>query len=344
MLDTAEPLVPIGAAHYPIGHVESARSYAFLLLRDFTLLAFSSAIEPFRIANQISQKPLYHWSVVSEDGGPVRSSCGIQVAVDAPLEDVGRKTTIFACSGNLRGGNPSKSTLAYLHWHHRTGGLLGGICTGAVALAKAGLLEGRAFTLHWECHPGFIELFPRLAPSKRRFEIDGRIMTCAGGAAAADMAIAVIREDHGEAFAAVVADMCLLRDDAGANLGQRMSIGAALHSRNPGLIEIVKRMSENIEVPVSMEDLAASVGYSVRHIERQFRNCLGETPTRFYLNLRLDRARSLITETDLTLFEIAAASGFNSKSHFAKVFTKRFGVTPSRMNHRRRGARAIPQA
>lgn len=334
-----DALVPLGAAYFPVGDVRSTKSYAFLLLRDFTLLAFSAAIEPFRIANQLSQKPLYRWSVVSEDGKPVRSSSGVEIAADGPLQSIGRDTVIFACSGNLGGGNPSKSTLAFLHRHHRTGGTLGGVCTGAVALAQAGLLEGRAFTLHWECHPGFVETFPQLVPSKRRFEIDNRVLTCGGGAAAADMAISIIRKDHGDAFATIVADMCLLRDDAGANLGQRTSIGAVLHTRNPGLIEIVKLMTDNVEAPLTIEELAARVGYTKRHIERQFQRCLGVTPTRFYQNLRLDLARSLITETDMSLFEIAAACGFNSKSYFAKVFARRFGKPPSRVHHRRRDAR-----
>ncbi|WP_347309878.1 GlxA family transcriptional regulator [Defluviimonas sp. SAOS-178_SWC] len=336
MLDMTEPLVPLGAAHYPVGEVQKTKSYAFLLLRDFTLLAFSAAIEPLRIANQLSQKPLYSWSVVSEDGHPVRCSSGVEIAVDGSLQSVGRDTVLLACSGNLKGGNPSKSTLAFLHRHFRTGGEIGGICTGAVALAQAGLLDGRAFTLHWECHPGFVEIFPRLAPSKRRFEIDGRFMTCGGGAAAADMAISIIRKDHGNAFATIVADMCLLRDDAGANLSQRTSVGTILQTRNPGLIEIVKLMTDNIETPLSMDELARAVGYSTRHIERQFRLCVAETPTRFYQNLRLDFARSLITETNLTLFEIAAASGFNSKSYFAKAYSRRFGSPPSRVHHHRR--------
>ena len=336
IMDLSRALIPLGSAFFPVGEVVKTQSYAFLLLKDFTLLAFSAAIEPFRIANQLSQKPLYRWSVVSEDGRPVRSSSGVEIAADAALSSTGKDTVIFACSGNLSGGNPSKSTLAFLHRHNRTGGALGGICTGAVALAQAGLLDGRTFTLHWECHPGFAERFEHLPPSKRRFEIDGRIMTCGGGAASADMAISIIRKDHGDAFAAIVADMYLLRDDAGANLAQRTSIGSVLHTRNPGLIEIVRLMTDNIETPLTMEELAERVGYTMRHVERQFQRCLGVTPTRFYQNLRLDHARSLITDTDLTLFEIAAACGFNTKSHFSKVFTRRFGSPPSRVHHRRR--------
>lgn len=336
MLDVTDALVPLGAAHFPVREVEKTKSFAFLLLRDFTLLAFSSAIEPFRIANQLSQKPLYGWQVFSEDGRPVKSSSGIEVAVDAPLQAVDRNSILLTCSGNLKGGNPTSSTLAFIRRHFRTGGSVGGICTGSVALAQAGLLEGRAFTLHWECHPGFAELFPRLEPTKRRFEIDGRFMTCGGGAAAADMAISIIRQDHGDDFAMVVADMCLLRDDAGVNLNQRTSIGTVLHTRNPGLIEIVKLMSDNIESPLTMEQLSEAAGYTARHIQRQFQRCIGQTPMGYYLGLRLDYARSLIAETDLTLFEISAASGFNSKAHFSKAFGCRFGVAPSKVSHHRR--------
>lgn len=156
------------------------------------------------------------------------------------------------------------------------------------------------------------------------------------GAAAADMAISIIRQDHGEDFATIVADMCLLRDDAGVNLNQRTSIRTVLHTRNPGLIEIVKLMSDNIESPLTMEQLSASVSYSARHIERQFQRCLGQTPMGYYPGLRLGYARSLITETDMTLFGISAVSGFNSKAHFSKAFSRRFCVAPSKVNHHRR--------
>lgn len=200
----------------------------------------------------------------------MRSLSGVEVGVDGPLRSLDKSTTIFACSGNITAGNPSRPTLAFLHHHNRTGGAVWGICTGAVASAEAGLLDRRVFTLRWECHASFAELFPHLLPSKRRLEIDGRIMTCGGGAAAADMAITIIRKDHGDAFAAIVADMCLLRDDAGGNLAQRTSIGSVLRTRRPALIEI------------------------------------------------------------------AAAGDFNTKSHFSKVFTRRFGIPPSRVHHHRR--------
>ncbi|MCU9848987.1 GlxA family transcriptional regulator [Defluviimonas sp. WL0024] len=333
MLDAPQPLVPRGAAYYPVPNGAPTRHYAFLLLSDFTLLAFSAAIDAFRIANQLSQKPLYRWTVLSEDGAPVRSSCGVSIGVDGGLTPLSRETTLFVCSGNLNGRQASSSTLAFVNRHHRFGGAVGGLCTGAVTLARAGLLVGRAFTLHWENQPGFSELFPDLLPTPRKFEIDGRVLTCGGGAAATDLALAIIAQDHGREFATIVSDMCLRRADVGPDQSQRTSLGAVLHTRNPRLISIVRLMVENFEAPLSMEDLAGEAGYTRRHLERLFQLCLGESPGQFYRNLRLDHARSLLTDTDMTLFEIAAACGFESKAYFAKAFKQRFGCPPSKLNY-----------
>ncbi|PKP73700.1 MAG: GlxA family transcriptional regulator [Alphaproteobacteria bacterium HGW-Alphaproteobacteria-6] len=338
MLVADETLVPQGAAYYPVAEPAPTRHYAFLLMADFTLLAFSAAIEPLRIANQLSQRPLYRWSVLSEDGQPVRSSSGVHVAVDGPILPMGRDTVVFVCSGTLGGRKPARATLGFLNRHHRLGGTVGGICTGAVTLAHAGLLSGRSFTLHWENQPGFVELFDDLVPTQRRFEVDGRILTCGGGAAATDLALSIIARDLGRDFATVVADMCLMRDDAGANLSQRTSLGMVLQTRNPRLIAIVRLMTDTLETPLSMPALADAAGYTTRHIERLFQRSLGVAPARFYQNLRLDHARNLLTETDLSLFDIAAACGFNCKSYFAKAFKRRFGRPPSRFNDRHQAA------
>lgn len=328
-------LVPEGAAFYPVSGGET-RSYAFLLLPEFTLLAFSSALDPLRIANQVSQKPLYRWQVLSADGWPVDSSSGVSVMADAPLAEVERDTTLLVCAGNPGGADPEARTLAVLQRHYRHGGRVGGICTGAIALARAGLLEGRRFTLHWENQPAFRERFPGSDPTPHKFEQDGRVLTCGGGAAATDLMLSIIAADHGRDFAAMISDMCLRRVPTGEDMFQRSSVAAVLETRNPDLIALVRQMQENIEEPLSMEDLAARAGYSRRHVERLFNRTLGQSPARFYLNLRLDHGRSLLADTDLSLSEVAVAAGFGDKAHFAKAFRARFGVPPSRFGHRRR--------
>ena len=215
--------------------------------------------------------------------------------------------------------------------HHRFGGTVGGICTGAVALAKAGLVDGKRFTLHWENQPGFVETFPNLAPTSNRFETDGRLLTCGGGAASTDMMLSIISADHGADFAAIVSDMCLRTVLPGVEPEQRSSIAALMSSRNPVLIATVNLMNRTIDNPLPLEELAAAAGYSRRQMERLFRSATGSTPGNFYRGLRLDHGRNLLATTDLTLLEIATACGFETVSHFSKSFRARFGTAPTRL-------------
>lgn len=325
------PLVPKGAAFFPVDNPGPTRSYAFILVPGFTLLAFASAVEPLRIANQLSQKPLYRWRLLSETGEAVISSSGIPVGVDGPIGQPERDARLFVCAGNPAMAAASPAVVSAVARHHRFGGTVGGICTGAVALAKAGLAAGRRFTLHWENQPGFVETFPDLAPTSNRFETDGRLMTCGGGAASTDMMLSVIASDHGSDFAAIVSDMCLRTVLPGVEPEQRSSIAALMSSRNPVLIATVNLMNRTIDNPLPLEELAAAAGYSRRQMERLFRSATGSTPGNFYRGLRLDHGRNLLATTDLTLMEIATACGFDTVSHFSKSFRARFGTAPTRL-------------
>lgn len=338
-MSQSEPLVPKGAAYFPAPKSGPTRGYAFILVPGFTLLAFASAVEPLRIANQLSQQPLYCWTVLSETGKAVVSSSGIPVGVDGKLDPLDKATRLFVCAGNPQMAAAAPAIVAATQRHHRFGGVVGGICTGAVALAKAGLFEGRRFTLHWENQPGFVETFPTLAPTLNRFETDGRLLTCGGGAASTDMMLAIIADDHGSGFAAMVSEMCLRTVMPGVNAEQRSSTAALMSSRNPVLVATVTLMNRHIDDPLSMDDLAAAAGYSRRHLERLFREAVGQTPGDFYRGLRLDRGRNLLSTTDLTLMEVAVACGFSTVSHFSKSFRARFGTAPSKLTQ----AMGLPQ-
>ena len=332
--DTA-PLIPQGAAYFRPAHGDApTRAFDFLICPSFTLLAFASAVEPLRIANQLSQRPLYAWRTATSDGQPVTSSCGLTVQVDGPLGQPARDTTLVVCAGNQPEKATAPAIVAAVQRHHRHGGHVAGLCTGPFALAKAGLLTNRRFTLHWENQPAFREMFPTLTPSETKFEIDDRILTTGGGAAATDLMIDIIAQGQGEAFASMVLDMCLRRVAIGRDPGQRSSLSAVAQLRNPGLSAMVDLMKRHIEDPLSMEDLSTRAGYSRRNVERIFRKALGLPPARFYLDMRLDHARNLLSGTDLSLSEISAACGFSTRSHFSKAFTARFGTAPSRLHAR----------
>ena len=329
------PLIPAGAAYFrPTRNDAPTRAFDFLICPSFTLLAFASAVEPLRIANQLSQRPLYAWRTATVNGQPVTSSCGLTVQVDSALGTPARDSMLVVCAGNQPEKVITTALAAAVQRHHRHGGHVAGLCTGPFALAKAGLLTGRRFTLHWENQPVFREMFPTLTPSETKYEIDDRILTSGGGAAATDLMIDLIARDQGEAFATMVLDMCLRRVAIGRDPGQRSSLSAVAQLRNPGLSAMVDLMKRHIEEPLSMEDLSARIGYSRRNVERIFRKALGLPPARFYLDMRLDHARNLLSGTDLSLSEISAACGFSTRSHFSKAFTARFGTAPSRLHAR----------
>lgn len=326
-------LVPKGAAFLPVANPGPTRAYAFLLVPGFTFLAFASAVEPLRIANQLSQAPLYRWKVLSETGTPVPSSSGIPVGVDGAFAAQPKEVRLFVCAGNPAMAAAAPAVVTAVQRHQRFGGPVGGICTGAVALAAAGLLKDRRFTLHWENQPGFAETFPELVPSPNRYESDGSLTTCGGGAAATDMMLAIIAADYGADFAAMVSDMCLRTVLPGVEPAQRSSMASLMSSRNPVQIAVMHLMNRHIDSPLGMEELAEASGYSRRHLERLFRSTTGQTPGSFYRALRLDRGRNLLATTDLTLMEIASACGFESVSHFSKSFRARFGVAPTKLKH-----------
>lgn len=323
--------VPVGAAHFPMDYTGAPQSYAFLLVPGFTLLAFASALEPLRIANQLVQKPLFEWRVLSESGQPVHSSSGVPVGVDGPLSSLGKDARLLVCAGNHQMAAASPGIVAAVQRHHRFGGTVGGICTGAVALAKAGLVEDRRFTLHWENQPSFVEDFPHLTPSLNRFEIDGKVLTCGGGAASTDMMVSIIASEFGSDLASMVSDMCLRTVMSDAGLGQRSSLAVLMSSRNPAVIAAVGLMNRHIEDPLTMRDLSQQVGRTSRQLERLFKELTGSTPADFYRGLRLDRARNLLSTTNMTLIEIATACGFSATSHFTKCFRARYGTTPSKL-------------
>src|SRR6056297_4033906 len=167
-------VIPAGAAYCAVDIDRPSRHFAFLLLPDFTLLAFSAALDPLRIANQLAQLPLYRWTVTSGDGGPVVSSCAMSVNVDRALGPVARDTDLIVCGGTVRTGGSSRELLSLLRQHARFGGRVGGICTGTIALAQAGLLAGRRATLHWENQPAFREMFPDVEVTENACEVDGK--------------------------------------------------------------------------------------------------------------------------------------------------------------------------
>ena len=316
------------AASLPMRCSGPPQEFRFLLLPKATMLAMAAAIEPLRIANQVAGAELYRWYTMTEDGRPVTCSNGVTVTPDMALEPLPAEAVGFVCGGVEPLHAAGAATLNWLRREDRFGRRLGGICTGAFALAQAGLLDGHDFTLHWENQPGFSEAFPGLEPSSGQYEISGRYMTCGGGSASTDMMLAVIEERHGENLAIVVADMCLHTRTGRRGAPQKSSFAVAIGSRNPRLLAALHLMQEAIEEPLSIVDLCARLGISRRQLERLFQRYLRQSPKQVYHQMLLTHAYALLSETSMTVTEIALASGFTSATHFSRQFKARYGASP----------------
>ena len=320
--------VPKGAASFRVDYDGPAQEFYFLLVPRLTLLAFSAALEPLRIANQVAGKALYRWYLMTEDGAPVRCSCGVLLTPDTPLGDIPRGARAFVCAGIEPARHVTGRIATWVSRQQVFGGRVGGICTGAFALARAGLLEGRRFTLHWENQPAFMERHIGLVPSGRLFENDNGLLTCGGGSAATDMMLSLIAADHGKDLAAVVADMCLHQRSRAPDMAQRSAHSRALSSRNPHLLAAIQIMSENLETPLEGDVIARRAGVSRRQLERLFRRHINQSPAQFYIGLRISQAHALLGETSMSIGEIALATGFASASQLSGQFRKRFGLSP----------------
>ncbi len=307
---------------------ELPQKIAFILIPRFTLIAFSSAVEALRLANRLSGKQLYDWQLFSVDGEKVRSSCGIEFDTQGGLSAAAGFNTVIVCSGSEVQNFTDKSIISWLRRMDRSGTDIGSICTGTHILARAGLLVGYRCTIHWENLASFCEEFPEIDVTTELFEIDRNRFSCAGGTAAIDMMLNVIGHQYGHELAAQLADQFMHERIRDRHDHQKVSLPARLGVRHPKLLSAIELMESNLEEPLTRVDLSRDTGLSTRQLERLFRKYLNRSPARYYLELRLNKARLLLLQTNMSVIDVALACGFVSASHFSKCYRDYFGRTP----------------
>tara|TARA_B100000767_G_scaffold184182_1_gene171841 strand:+ start:353 stop:1360 length:1008 start_codon:yes stop_codon:yes gene_type:complete len=312
------------------------RRFVFVLLESFTMLCFSAAVESLRIANRMSGRELYSWTLMSETGEPVICSGDIEYRVNSELIEVLRDDTVMICGGINVQNVTTKKLLNWLRREARKGPLIAGLCTAGYTLAKAGLLNGKRATIHWENQDSFAEEFEDVELTKSVFVIDGNRITTAGGTSSIDLMLKLIAEHHGEDLANAVADQLIYSSIRTDQDTQRLSIPTRIGVRHPKLSLVIQKMEQNIEEPISPSLLAKEVGMSTRQLERLFRRYLNRSPKRYYMELRLQKARNLLMQTDMSVINVALACGFASPSHFSKCYRAHYDTTP----YRERGAQA----
>lgn len=311
--------------------------YGFLLVPDYSMIAFSSALEPLRMANRTVGNTLYEWKTITLDGAPVSASNGLRITPDCSINDATGLHGVFVCAGIGSEHTYNKTLGAWLRKMAQRKCVIGALCTGTYLLARAGLLEGYRCTIHWENIASLRETFPDLVVSAELFEIDRDRYTCAGGSSSLDMMLNLIRDQHGEDLASAISEQFMCDRIRGQHDRQRIPLRVNLGTSQPKLVDAVTLMEANVEEPISLDELAQHVGVSRRQLERLFQKYLHCVPTRYYLELRLKRARQLLLQSDLSIVDVGLACGFVSAPHFSKCYRDAFGIPPrdERRKHRR---------
>ncbi|MEP1352932.1 MAG: GlxA family transcriptional regulator [Tateyamaria sp.] len=315
---------------------DQPKRFVFVLLNNFTLLCFSAALESLRIANRMAEKELYTWRIVGEGGDVAYCSAGTGFKLDGDLDEVGRDDTIMICGGIDVQAATTKRLLGWLRREARKGPAVAGLCTAAYSLAKAGLLDGKRATIHWENQDSFTEEFPEVELTKSVFVVDDKRLTTAGGTSSIDLMLKLIADDNDEQLANAVADQLIYSSIRTDQDTQRLSVPTRIGVRHPKLSQVIHFMEQNIEEPISPSILAKDVGMSTRQLERLFRRYLNRSPKRYYMELRLQKARNLLMQTDMSVINVALACGFASPSHFSKCYRAHYDTTP----YRERGTHA----
>ena len=312
------------------------RRFVFVLLENFSLLSFAAALDCLRIANRMADKTLYTWVTTGESGDTVGCSAGTRFHLDIPLEDLGRDDTMLICGGTDIQQATTKKLLNWLRREARRGLRVGGLCTASYVMARAGLLDGKKATIHWENHDSFTEEFDEVELTKSVFVVDGNRMSTAGGTSSIDLMLKIIADEQGDKLANAVADQMIYASIRTDQDTQRLSVPTRIGVRHPKLSQVIQMMEANIEEPISPAILARDVGMSTRQLERLFRRYLNRSPKRYYMELRLQKARNLLMQTDMSVINVALACGFASPSHFSKCYRAHYDTTP----YRERGSQA----
>ncbi len=322
------------------------RHVGFLILNNFSLIAFSNAIEILRMANYLLGEEVYQWSVCTVDGQAVTASNGLAFAKTTMLDPAHMPDMLLVCGGVDIQHAVNHDVIKLLTHASKYNMWLGGLCTGSYALAKAGLLDGYKCTIHWENMASLCEQFSAINFMEELFVIDRNRCTCAGGTAPLDLMLAFVaarfaKTEVGKNLVAEISDQFMMVRARDSNDQQHIPVAARVGYSHKALVEVSALMEANIEEPLSLDELARLADLSQRHLQRMFKHTLNMTPMHYYLNLRLRRARALLLQTEMSVMSVTVACGFQSSCHFSKSYRTLFGYSPSMERNQHKHAPSV---
>ncbi|MNF72983.1 Transcriptional regulator GlxA family, contains an amidase domain and an AraC-type DNA-binding HTH domain [Pseudomonas linyingensis] len=303
-------------------------SIAFLLVEHFSLVALAAAVEPLRMANQLSGRDLFHWHTLTLDGRPVRASNGMLVSPDGAARGQAAADALILCGGEGTGGHDDPAHTRLLREQAARGVHLGALGTGSWTLAHAGLLDGYHCS-SWEFRPDLHTDFPAISLSPRHFVLDRDRYTAVGGTAGQAMMLQLIGRSHGAELMAAIDETLAFAHLPADPADPRLAPVRLRGIGHPKLAVVIPLMENNLEKPIELELLAGYIALSRRQLERLFQKHLNCSPSRYYLKLRLLRARQLLKQTDQPIIAVARSCGFLSAQSFSRCYREHFGIPPS---------------
>jgi transcriptional regulator GlxA family with amidase domain len=299
------------------------------LTEAFPLLPVSIIIDSFRIANFIEGDDKFSYATISTEGEPVSSSCAFPAPINSGFGDSPAFDVVLVCAGQLRPKRSNAGVASWLRKLNREGVTVGAISSGAFILAETGLLDGRKCAVHWESFESLREQFPNVEVIGDIFCADDKVITCAGGVSTLDLMLHLIGKFRTKQFARRVADALLYPSIRGARAPARVNLQARTGIANQLLLRSIELMESNLEDPIQITDIGNKLETSTRHLERLFLRYFHMSPSRYYMRLRLSEAKRLLTQTDISVIEVALRSGFKNASHFTRRYQEMYETLPS---------------
>jgi transcriptional regulator GlxA family with amidase domain len=311
--------------------VGASRRFAMLLFPSFPMMAFSSVVEPLRAANALDADPKYSWITVSATDRPVTASNGITFTPDFRLADDPPADFIVVCSGGDADQLTARPPIKWIRKNLRRGAHLGSVADGAFYLARAGLLDDYACTLHWRSQPAFVEAFPHISLKRSVYVIDRTRFTSAGGVGAFDMMLDIIQRHHGEEMARGVAEW-FVHDRIRANADrEKLQLRLRTGIRNDLVLAAAARMEERMERGETIAQIARRLGVSIWKLDRAFRADLKTSPGDYFRQMRMERASDLLIHSSLPIHEVGLACGYTDFPAFVRAFRRAYHKTPGEL-------------
>jgi transcriptional regulator GlxA family with amidase domain len=308
------------------------RTIVFVAFDGLQLLDLAGPLEVFDAADRLRDRDRYRTVVATPDGQPVRSSSGVTIAADLALHEVAGLDTLVVVGGfGTRALLVDDPVLAEVRRLSDLARRTTSVCTGALVLGAAGLLDGRRATTHWASCDLLAELAPAATVEPDQIYVrDGDRWTSAGITAGIDLALALVDEDHGAELAHEAAAWLVVfarRPGGQAQFSAQLKAQAAT---SPAIAALQRWLPDHLDQELTVEALAERCAMSPRSFARTFKAETGTTPAAHVEELRVEAARRLLETTDQTVAAIAANVGFRHAETLHRAFTRQLGTTPDR--------------